>query len=344
MALTRGADHVGRVLGGRYRLLAPVGMGASATVFLADDVRLRRRVAIKLLHPALAGDQGFLRRFEAEARVAASLSHPNVMAVHDWGEDDGSPFLVSEYLGGGSLRRLLDGGHRLTPSQALLVGLQAARGLEYAHRRGLVHRDVKPANLLFDEEGRLRIGDFGLARALAEAAWTEPMGAVLGTARYAAPEQVRGAVVDGRADVYALAVVLVEAVTGKVPFAADSTVATLFARLDAPLAVPDALGPLRPIVEAAGRTDPSERPDAGEVAAALDRIARDLPRPDPLPLVEAAAAEEVARADRDPTHIAPGSNAAAEPAAADPAEAARQPAVADPAEAARQPAVADPAA
>ena len=113
------------------------------------------------------------------------------MAVHDWGQGD-VPYLVTELLGGGSLRGLLDVGHRLDPAQARQVGLEAARALEYAHRRGLVHRDIKPANLLFDDEGRLRVADFGLARALAEAAWTEPSGAVLGTARYASPEQAQG--------------------------------------------------------------------------------------------------------------------------------------------------------
>ena len=311
MASTRSVDQIGRVLGGRYRLLASIGRGASASVFLADDVRLRRRVAVKLLHPALAGDAGFLRRFEIEARVAAGLSHPNIMAVYDWGDDDGAPFLVCEYLAGSSLRAILDQGERLTPSQALLVGLQAARGLDYAHGRGLVHRDVKPANLLFDGDGRLRIADFGLARALAEAAWTEPAGAVLGTARYVAPEQVRGSPVDGRADVYALAVVLVEAVTGRVPFAADTTIATLMARLDRPLQVPEDLGALRPILVQAGLTDPAERPDAAALAAALDKAARELPRPGRLPLVEATAVDEVAvEPELDPTTIAASAPAA----------------------------------
>src|SRR5207245_6639621 len=138
------------------------------------------------------------------------------LRVFDWGEDGGEemagPFLVLEFLGGGSLRDMLDRGNRLTPAQALLVGSEAGRGLDHAHRRGLVHRDIKPANLLFDDEGRLCVSDFGLARALAEAAWTEPAGAVLGTARYASPEQVQGASVDGKADVYALALVLVESV------------------------------------------------------------------------------------------------------------------------------------
>src|SRR5438093_10109080 len=206
--MSRMADQLGRVLGGRYRLLAPIGTGASANVFLAEDVVLRRRVAVKVLHAALAQDEPFLRRFQVEARAAAALSHPHVMAVHDWGEDADGPFLVLELLGGGSLRGLLDRGHRLSPSQSLLLGLQAARGLDYAHRRGLVHRDIKPANLLFDEEGSVRIADFGVARALAEASVTEPTGAILGTFRYASPEQARGRSVDGKADVYALALVL----------------------------------------------------------------------------------------------------------------------------------------
>src|SRR5690606_8205540 len=166
------------------------------------------QVAVKILHPALADDESFLRRFRAEAQSAASLSHPHLLAVYDWsgGEDD-SPFLVTEYLSGGSLRGLLDAGNRLTPSQALVVGLEAARALDHAHRQGFVHRDVKPANLLFGADARLRVADFGLARAIAEAGWTEPTGAVLGTARYASPEQARGEAVDGRSDVYSLALV-----------------------------------------------------------------------------------------------------------------------------------------
>ncbi len=304
MAPTRLADHIGRVLGDRYRLLRPVGSGASGSVFLADDVRLRRRVAVKVLHPALADDEAFLRRFRAEARAAAALNHPNIMSVYDWGEEVDGPYLVCEYLGGGSLRSMLDMGRRLSTSQALLIGLDAARGLDYAHRRGLVHRDIKPANLLFDEEGRLRIGDFGLARALAEAAWTEPVGAVLGTARYASPEQVSGAPIDGKADVYSLALVLVEAVTGTVPFAADTTVATLMGRLDRPIEAPPQLGPLAPIVARAGRPDPAERLDAAAFGAALQAVATSLPGPEPFPLSGAATLDDTVPTP-DPTDIGP---------------------------------------
>ena len=285
MATSRIVDHVGRVLGNRYRLLAPIGTGASAHVFLADDVALRRRVAVKVLHAALADDESFLRRFRAEAQAAAALNHPHVMRVFDWGEADDGPFLVLEHLGGGSLRDLLDRGTRLTVEQAVSVGLQAARALEYAHRRGLVHRDVKPANLLFDDEGRLGIADFGLARALAEAAWTEPAGAVLGTARYASPEQAQGLSVDGKSDVYALALVLVEAVTGSVPFAADTTIATLMARVNAELEPDPALGPLGPVVARAAAPQVPERLDAAALVAALEQVAADLPTPAPIPVL-----------------------------------------------------------
>src|SRR5204862_1790084 len=161
MALSGLTDLAGRVLADRYRLLAPIGAGGSGRVYLADDVRLRRRVAVKVLHSALANDAGFLRRFRAEAQLAASLHHPHVMAVYDWGEDDGVPFMVLELLKGGSLRALLDEGERLTPAQAAHIGRQVAAALRYAHGRGLVHRDVKPANLLFDEHGIVRVADFG---------------------------------------------------------------------------------------------------------------------------------------------------------------------------------------
>ena len=289
MVVSRMTDQVGRVLGGRYRLIAPIGSGASALVFLADDTRLRRRVAVKVLHQGLADDEAFLRRFRAEAHSAAALNHPNVLAVYDWGEDDREPYLVTEYLGGGSLRGMLDAGRRLSVSQALVVGLEAARALDYAHTRGFVHRDIKPANLLFGEEGRLRIGDFGLARALAEAAWTEPAGAMIGTARYACPEQARGQLVDGKGDVYSLGLVLIEAVTGRVPFTADTTIATLMGRVDTPVDVPEELGPLRQVLERAGRPDPAERPDAGELAVRLLAASEQLDRPEPLPLVGATA-------------------------------------------------------
>jgi beta-lactam-binding protein with PASTA domain/tRNA A-37 threonylcarbamoyl transferase component Bud32 len=274
-------------VGGRYRLLAPLGSGASAEVYLADDVRLRRRVAVKLLRAVLADDEGFLRRFRAEARAAAALSHPNIVAIFDWNGEEVPPYLVTEYLSGGSLRSILDAGHRLSPSQALLVGLQAAQALDHAHRQGFVHRDIKPANLLFGGDARLRIADFGLARAIAEAGWTEPTGAVLGTARYSSPEQVRGEPLDGRSDIYSLALVMIEAVTGTVPFSADTTIGTLMARLDREIPVPEELGALQPFVARAGSPLASERPEAATLVNDLMDAATELPRPAALTLVGA---------------------------------------------------------
>jgi serine/threonine protein kinase len=291
-------ESIGRVLGGRYRLLTPLGTGASAHVYLSDDVSLHRRVAIKVLHPALAGDNAFLRRFGAEARAVAALNHPNILQVYDWGEEHGEPYLVLEYLAGGSLRQIYDTGVLLTPEQAVDVGLQAVAGLDYAHRRGLVHRDIKPANLLFDADRRLRIADFGLARALAEAAWTEPDGAILGTARYAAPEQVDGLVLDGKADVYALALVLYEGVTGEAAFVGDTTIATLMSRMDTLLPEHDALGDLHDVLVWAAAPDPAERYDASQLGEQLRELAEALPEPQPLPIVDPLGAD--ADPDGDP--------------------------------------------
>lgn len=279
------SDSIGRVLGKRYRLLSALGTGASAHVYLAEDVSLQRHVAVKVLQPGLAADEAFLKRFRAEARSVASLNHPHVLRVFDWGEDNDEPYLVLEYLGGGSLRDLLDRDVRLSHAQAAVLGAEVAQGLSYAHVRGLVHRDVKPANLLFDEEGRVRIADFGVARALAEAAWTEPAGAMVGTARYISPEAAEGKPVDGRADVYSLALVLYEAVTGTVPFVTDTTMGTLAARIGQTLPHDQALGPLDDVLARAAAPDVSARLDAAGLAARLGALAAALPTPAPLPLV-----------------------------------------------------------
>jgi eukaryotic-like serine/threonine-protein kinase len=278
------SDSIGRVLGTRYRLLSALGTGASAHVFLAEDVSLQRHVAVKVLLPGLASDTSFLKRFGAEARSVASLNHPHILRVFDWGEDTDGPYLVTEYLGGGSLRDLLDRGVRLSHSQAAQLGAEVAQGLAYAHSRSLVHRDIKPANLLFDEEGRVRVADFGVARALAEAAWTEPAGAMVGTARYASPESAEGKKVDGRADVYSLALVLYEAVTGTVPFVADTTMGTLMARVGVPLPPNAALGPLDEVLSRAAAPEVEDRLDAAGLAARLGALASALPSPQPLPL------------------------------------------------------------
>jgi len=295
-------DQTGRVLGGRYRLVCRIGSGSSAEVWQAEDVALGRSVAVKVLLPALARDLGFVRRLEAEAHAAAALTHPHIARVYDWGDAD-EPYLVMELLGGGSLRSLLDAGVRLSPTQAARVVAEAASGLAYAHRRGIVHRDVKPANLLFDDEGRVVVADFGLARALAEAGWTEPDGRVLGTARYASPEQALGKAAGERSDVYSLALVAVEAVVGAVPFSSETTLGTLMARTNGPIPVPEELGVLRPVLWRAGALEPDRRLDAEEMAAQCARIVREQPPAAPIELHPPA---ELPPSDRDPTELGGG--------------------------------------
>jgi len=276
----------GRMLGGRYRLGGVIGTGGSGTVYLADDLSLGRRVAVKVLHSSLVGDEAFIGRFRTEARLVASLADPHVVAIYDWGVD-GQAFLVTEYLGGGSLRSILSSGRTLSPSQMLTVALEACRALDHAHRQGIVHRDVKPANLLFGEDARLRIADFGLAEALTGTSSREIFGGggVVGTARYASPEQAQGSPLDGRSDVYSLALCMVEGVTGHLPFAADTIQDTLLARIGRDVPIPDALGPLVPVVAHAGSADVGNRPAARELGRMLLDIAGRMARPDPLPLV-----------------------------------------------------------
>jgi beta-lactam-binding protein with PASTA domain/tRNA A-37 threonylcarbamoyl transferase component Bud32 len=281
-------DLVGRVLGNRYRLLRPLGQGASAYVYVAHDVRLDRRVAVKTLRPGLV-DAGSFARFRTEAMQIATFESPNIVDVFDADVDGGSPYLVTRLLEGGSLRALLDRGHVLSPSQAALLGFGVASALADVHRRHVVHRDIKPANLLFDRNGRVRLADSAMARARPKSAATRPGGGLVGTVRYASPEQARGLDLDGRSDVYSLALVLVEAISGTLPFVADTELATLMARTARPLDVPERAGPLRPVLEAATTVDPDDRLDARTMVRRLEAVIRTLPPPAPLPLTDPAA-------------------------------------------------------
>jgi eukaryotic-like serine/threonine-protein kinase len=209
-------------VGGRYRIERPLGHGGMATVYLGHDTELERPVAIKLLAENLAGDEEFRRRFVREAKLAARLSDPNVVSIYDAGEDDGRPYIVMEHVDGETLADLLARRGRLPPDEARELAAQAASGLAHAHAAGLVHRDVKPQNLILRRDGTVKIADFGIARAAAETTSLTMAGTVLGTAAYLAPEQALGEKVTAAADVYSLGAVLYELLTGRPPFQFES--------------------------------------------------------------------------------------------------------------------------
>jgi len=202
-------------LDGRYQVIARIASGGMGEVFRAHDSVLAREVAVKVLHNTFASDRTFVDRFRREARAAANLSHPNIVQVHDWGERDGTSFMIMEYVRGPNLRDLLSAHGRLEPAQAVEVLLQMLAALDHAHRRGIVHRDVKPENALITSEGVVKVADFGLAHALAEARVTQSPGTVTGTVQYLAPEQIQGEPADPRTDLYALGMVAFELLTSR---------------------------------------------------------------------------------------------------------------------------------
>ena len=286
----------GRTFGGRYRLQNIVGTGGSGSVYLAIDLSLNRQVAVKVLHTKLAQYPGFVERFKSEAKIAASLTSSHTVRVFDWGVDE-QAYLVTEYLGGGSLRSILDSGRTLSPSQILQITLEACRALDHAHAQGIIHRDLKPANLLFGQDGHFRIADFGLAAALADATQAEisnsgpqldELGGLrgyVGTARYASPEQASGLTLGVKSDIYSLALCIVEACTGHLPFVENTVIGTLRAREGQDVPIPESLGSLSPIVQRAGSANAEERPNAGELGRMLIDVASNMSRPEPLPFV-----------------------------------------------------------
>ena len=225
----------GRVLGGRYRLERVIARGGMGTVWDADDPLLARHVAVKTLDVAIGMDENIRARFRREAVTAAAVTHPNIVATYDTGEDDGVAYIVMELVHGITLRQMIDRDGALPVGEAADITYQVADALSVAHARGLVHRDVKPGNVLVQPDGRAKVTDFGIAKA-ADSSSEEltRTGMVVGTARYLAPEQVDGSNVDERVDLYSLGLVLYEMLCGKAPFEADSDIATAVARLTTP--------------------------------------------------------------------------------------------------------------
>lgn len=262
-------------VGGRYHLEEPIASGGAAIVWRAFDENLSRSVAVKLLHPHHATDPTVVERFERESRAAAQLNHPNAVRIYDTGREDDLVYLVMEYVDGPSLREVLRDRQRLEPMVVAALGEQIAAALGEAHAHGLVHRDVKPANILLASDGTVKVTDFGIAKALsgADATLTSP-GTVVGTAAYVAPEQLEDSSVDARADIYALGVVLYECLTGRPAFSGDTPTATAAMRLSYELMPPRQVRPdiprlLDDVVVRATRRNREERYEDGTAMAAV---------------------------------------------------------------------------
>jgi tRNA A-37 threonylcarbamoyl transferase component Bud32 len=267
--------EIGTILGGRYRLVELLGQGGMATIFRALDTQLGRDVAVKLLRPEYLRDPDFSERFRQEAQNAASLNHPNVVSVYDYGEDPSGPYIVMEFVDGEDLAAILRRTGALPPAQAARIAAAVARALAAAHARGIIHRDVKPGNVLIGRDGRVKVVDFGIARAIAEAQMTLP-GTTLGSVHYFSPEQARGDTTTNESDIYSLGIVLYEMLTGTRPWEGDSAASVALARLSGPVPDPVLARPSLPpdlaaITRKALATSPIDRfASAASMADALE--------------------------------------------------------------------------
>src|SRR5829696_8992844 len=259
----------------RYKVLNRIGSGGMADVYCAEDLQLGRRVALKLLYRRFAEDEEFVERFRREASSAAGLQHPHVVAVFDRGEFDGTYYIAMEFLEGRSLKQVVRQEGALDPDRAIDLVSQILKAARFAHRRGIVHRDIKPHNVIVDDEGRAKVTDFGIARAGASD-MTET-GSIMGTAQYLSPEQAQGHPVDARSDLYSIGVVLYELLTGRVPFDAESAVTIALKQVSEEPVPPSHYNPavsdqLEDVVMRALQKDPAYRfADAEEFIVALEQ-------------------------------------------------------------------------
>src|SRR5437879_1418445 len=231
----------GTIIDGRYRVISRLGSGGMADVYLAADELLGRLLAVKLLHPHFAEDQEFVERFRREASSAAGLSHQNIVGIFDRGEWQGTYYIAMEYVAGRSLKTAVREQGALDPARAIDIVVQILRAARFAHKRGVIHRDLKPHNVILDEEGRARVTDFGIARA--GASDMTLTGSIMGTAQYLSPEQAQGHAVSASADLYSIGVILYELLTGVVPFEGETAVAIAFKQVAADPRPPSALNP-----------------------------------------------------------------------------------------------------
>src|SRR6202453_1203467 len=266
----------GTIVDGRYRVISRLGSGGMAEVYLAEDRLLGRQLAVKVLHHHFAEDQEFVERFRREASSAAGLSHPNIVAIFDRGEWNGTYYIAMEYVAGRSLKTVVREQGPLDPAVAIDTVIQILRAARFAHRRGVIHRDLKPHNVILDEEGRARVTDFGIAKA--GASDMTLTGSIMGTAQYLSPEQAQGHTVSGRSDLYAVGIILYELLTGSVPFDGETAVTIALKQVSATPPPPSALNPAVPpeldaVVARALAKDPAERfADADEFLGALEYV------------------------------------------------------------------------
>ena len=266
------------VYGGRYELQHLIARGGTAQVYLARDLLLDRPVALKVLFPELSSDHSFVERFRREAQAAANLSHPNIVPVFDWGESDSTYFIVMEYVDGEPLSSIIRTQAPLAPIQAASITADIAKALSYAHRHGVVHRDVKPGNVLITADGQVKVTDFGIARAIGADEQVTQTGIVMGTATYFSPEQAQGLEVDGRSDVYSLGVVLYEMVTGRPPFSGETPVSIAYQHVREEPPTPRSVAPTLPasleaiILQAMAKLPAARYRSAEELRADLERF------------------------------------------------------------------------
>ena len=269
-----------RLFDGRYRIIRTLGRGGMAKVYLAEDESLHRKVAIKILADRYAEDDQFVERFQREARAAAGLNHPNIVQIYDRGEAEGTYYIAMEYLEGETLKDLIDREGPLPARRAVDLTLQILAALRFSHRNGIIHRDVKPHNIMVLRDGRVKVTDFGIARA-GVSEMTEA-GSIIGTAQYLSPEQARGLPVGPAADLYSVGIVLYEMLTGRVPFEGDSAVAIAMQHVQQPPQPPSRLNPnvpaaLEQVVLHALEKDPARRyGSADELGMDLDRVRKGL--------------------------------------------------------------------
>lgn len=305
----------GRVLGGRYQLQEVIGRGGMAEVYLGIDQRLGREVAIKVLRQDLAQDPAFISRFRREAQSAASLNHPNIVSVFDTGEDQVPvgihtvtvPWIVMERVTGMTLRQVSASNKKISPERALDIVSEVLAALDYSHRHGIVHRDIKPANIMITTTGSVKVMDFGIARALADASATMThTNAVMGTAQYLSPEQARGESVDARSDLYSTGCLLYELLTGQPPFVGDSPVSIAYQHVSEQPMLPSGLNPVVPaafdgvILKSLAKSPAERYQSAAAMRADIESLLNGV-----APAGVGAAAAPVTRVDPEATQALP---------------------------------------